>query len=479
MVRRRLSRIVAAAILVALALAVAGCGGKEEAAANAVPASASLAPEDALGFVTITSDEGAEQWRRADALLALFPDARDSVVAQIEQELDDQGLTWDEDVAPALGPETVVVVTKDEKVVVFTKPDDQNALRKLLSTSDTPLVTDTLSGWTAVTETTADLTAFRASLAQGTLDAVETFRESMGALPADALARGWVDLRGVTQEVSKAFDAVEETQDLDVEDLAAAVSAEEDGVLLSLGVHGPDDLGASSYEPKLLERVPADAVLALSFGGTQGVLDRVERSVDLKGISGFLDDTVGISFDRVLDALSGEGALYVRDGGADLPEVTLALRPPDADETWSSIENAARKIASDAGGRVETGSEGGRTVARLVLDDLTVVFAKVDSDVILVSTGAKALDEYVGDGAKLKDASTFRNAADRVELGDRTNGFVYVDLDGLIPFIEQVAGPDTVPDEAREVLSSLDSVIFQTDADGGTIRFSGFLRIPR
>jgi hypothetical protein len=474
-VRRRPLRIAAAATLGALAFAVAGCGGATS-EAGSVPESASLAPKDALGFVTIVTDEGSDQWRRADRLLALFPDARESVVSEIEQGLTDEGLSWDEDVAPALGSETVVVVTKDTKVVVFTKPDDPAALEKLVASSDTPLVTDTVSGWTAMTETRADLDGYRASVAQGTLETVETFRSSMAALPAGALARGWADLRNVTEQVTQALDAIEQAKEIEVEDLAAAVSAEDDGVFLSVGVRGPDAMGSTSYEPTLLTQVPANAVLALSFGGTQGTLDKVERSVDLEGISGFLDDMIGVSFDGVLEALSGEGVLYVREGTDDFPEITLVL-DPDADETWASIEKAARKIATDAGGRVETGTQGGRTVNRLVLEELTVVYTRVDSDVILVSTGTEALDQYLGDGAKLEDESTFRNAADRVDLGDRTNGFVYVDIDGLIPFVESLAGPDTVPADGREVLSSLDSVILQTDAGSGTVRFSGFLRV--
>jgi hypothetical protein len=473
--RRRLSRIVAAMAVGTLALVVAGCAGKEE--AGAVPASASLAPKDALGFVTVVSDEGSEQWKRADRLLSLFPEARASVLSEVERGLADEGLGWDDDVAPALGPETVVVVTKDRDVVGFTKPDDAAALEALLGKSDDPLVTDTVAGWTAFAETKADIDAYRVSRAQGTLDDVGTFRDSMGALPSDAIARGWIDLHRVTQEVSQAFDAVKQTNELDVQGLAAAVTSEQDGVLVSIGVRGADGMGTTSYEPKLLDPVPADAVLALSFGGTQGVLDKVESTVNLEGISGAIDDAIGISFDSVLEALSGEGVLYVRDGGGEIPEVTVVLDPPDADKTWSSIETAARKAADEAGGRIETGTESGRTVNRLVLEQLTVFFTRVDSDVILLSTGAKALAEYLGDGPKLQDEPTFRIAADRVDLGDRTNGFVYVDLDGLIPFIEQLTGPDSVPAEGREALSAMDSVIFQSDADGDSVRFSGFLRI--
>jgi hypothetical protein len=44
-------------------------------------------------------------------------------------------------------------------------------------------------------------------------------------------------------------------------------------------------------------------VAALSFGGTQGLLDRVEGAVDVDEISSALEETVGVSLDGVLDAL--------------------------------------------------------------------------------------------------------------------------------------------------------------------------------
>ena len=139
--------------------------------------------------------------------------------------------------------------------------------------------------------------------------------------------------------------------DLGVDWLAAALAAEEDGVHLSLGVRTPDDNG-SSYEPELVDRVPADAVAALSFGGTQGFLDRVEGTVDVGEISKVLQDTVGVSLDGLLDALSGEGLLYVRKGGAEVPEVTLVLAPPDADEAFDTVDRVVRKLALQSGEKV-------------------------------------------------------------------------------------------------------------------------------
>ena len=200
----------------------------------------------------------------------------------------------------------------------------------------------TVSDWTALAGTQADIDAYRAALGGGTLDGVQSFEDAMTGLPAEALVRGWVDLARPPSELASAFEQPARGE-LGVDWLAAALAAEEDGVHLSLGVRTPDGNG-SSYEPELVERVPADAVAALSFGGTQGVLDRIEGTVDVGEISKVLQDTIGVSLDGLLDALSGEGLLYVRKGGAEVPEVTLVLAPPD--RTRRSTPSTASSASS-------------------------------------------------------------------------------------------------------------------------------------
>ena len=65
-------------------------------------------------------------------------------------------------------------------------------------------------------------------------------------------------------------------------------------MLVTLALRTPG--GADTrYEPVLFERVPADAVAALSFGGTQELLDRVEGGVDLDAVSGAVEKATGIS----------------------------------------------------------------------------------------------------------------------------------------------------------------------------------------
>ena len=468
--------LIALATLAALALLAAGCGTSAD-EGGSVPGSAKLAPADAVAFVTLLTDDSSAQWEKADRLLGLIPEARAALLDSVRDELRQEKLTWDEDVAPALGDELVVVVTADQKPVVLLQPESEERLEALLETSDDPVARGTVSDWTALAATDAELDAYRAAVDRATLDSVDAFTEGMTVLPEDALARGWVDLRVVANDVASAFEESGVTGELGVDWLAAGVTAEDDGVHLSMGIRTPGDSG-TSYEPELLEHIPADAVAALSFGGTDGLLDRVEGAVDVDEISSALEEAVGVSLDGVLDALSGEGALYVRSGGEDVPEVTLVLAPPEAGKAFDTVDRAARSLSAELQTEVTTRTEDGRELHELRVEDVTVTYARLD-DRVIVTTGPTGIADFLGDGPKLADASGFTTAAERVELGDRTRGFAYVDLDGLIPLVEGLAGPDALPAEARDVLETLDSFVLQASGEGPTTTLSGFLRVTR
>ena len=463
-----------ALVVLTLAVVTTGCAASTE-RTGSVPESAKLAPADAVGFVTVVTDESSEQWEKADRLLGLFPDARVEVLGAVRTELAQEDLTWKDDVAPALGDELVVVVTAARKPVLLVQPESADALSALIAQSDDPLVQGTVSGWTALAETQTELDAYRAALGRGTLDGVDSFSDAMTGLPEEALVRGWVDFAALARDLASAFEQSNVQGELGVDWLAAALTAEDDGVHLSVGVRTPGGNG-SSYEPELFERVPADAVAALSFGGTQGTLDRIEGAVDVDSVSSALEDAVGVSLDGVLEALSGEGLLYVREGGEDLPEVTVVLAPPDPAKTFDTVDRVARTLAKETGAEVRTRHDGGLTLYELTAEGISLTYARVD-DSVMVTTGPKGIADFLGDGPKLVDDDAFASAADRVELGDRTRGFAYVDIDGLVPLVESLAGPDAVPAEARDVLGTLDSLILQGSGDGETTTLSGFLRV--
>ena len=126
---------------------------------------------------------------------------------------------------------------------------------------------------------------------------------------------------------------------------------------------------------------------------------------------------------------------------------------------------------------VTTSTENGVEVSKLVVEDVTIRYARLDADTIVVTTGEDALALLAGTGPKLVDSEGYRRAAEDVGLEDRTKGFVYVDVDGMLPLIENLAG-ESIPPDVRDGVAAVDSLIFQTSGDGDTTRVSGFVRVP-
>ena len=122
------------ATAVGFAVLAAGCSGSEPAA---TADSARLAPADAGVYASIDSDRDSSQWQQLEALLARIPGGDKAVEELLSDALGEAGLNWDEDVAPALGPELVVVLPGGSaQPVGLTQPDDEAKLQALLAKSD-------------------------------------------------------------------------------------------------------------------------------------------------------------------------------------------------------------------------------------------------------------------------------------------------------------------------------------------------------
>jgi len=470
--RRAISAL--ALLLAAFGLAVAGCGGAAEPAGGGVPESASLAPADALAYATVTTDESSGQWSQAADLLNRFPGANEDLQKQIATALEAESVTWKDDVAPALGPEVVLVVTSDRKTIVLTQPDDEDKLAALVAKSDETVVSATVDGWTALAEEQSDLTSYEASLARGTLAGDDGLEEGFAALPAEALVRGWVDVAALTPELRAELGQAGQDLDIGVDWLAAGFAAEDDGLRLAVGVRTPGGDG-TEYEPKLPERVPADAVVALSFGGTQKLVDQLERRIPLDQIAGQVEKATGVSVGGILDAFSGEGIVYVRPAGT-APEVTIALAPPDPDKVWETLDRLAHTLAQQSGSTVRTVTEDGREVSLVQVDGVTARYARLDGDTVILTTGVTGIRDFAADGDKLDSSDAFARAADAVGLGDRTSGFLYVDVDGLLPVVEGFAGGSLGADDRAE-LEKLDAFVLEASRGGDTTTLTGFLRL--
>ncbi|HEU5263292.1 MAG TPA: hypothetical protein VFU34_01545 [Gaiellaceae bacterium] len=457
--------------LAVTAVLVSGCGS----ASTQIPESASLAPADAVVFAMVTTDDTSSQWQKAERVLERIPGARGGLVNAIEQGLSEEGLDWKVDVAPALGDEVVVVVTAELRPVVLLQPRSVEKLDALLETSGKEIVRGEVEGHVALAENDADLADYRAALERGTIEGDESLAAGLDALPEESLGLVWVDMAALTHELGSLFErATQENVDFGIDWLSAALSAEDDGIFVAVGARAPG-AGDTHYEPTLFRRVPADAVVAISFGGTQGALDRLQGQVDVDEFSKAIEELTGVSLDGIVDALSGEGVFYVRPA-AELPDVTLALAPPDPQKTWSTVDRLVRKLATEMQATVSTTIENGLEVSMLDIEGVMIRYARLDADTIVVTTSEVALTSLAG-GAKLVDSEGYRRAAGDVGLEERTKGFVYVDVDGMLPLIESLAG-ESVPANVRDGFEAVDSLIFQTSGDGDTTRVTGFVRVP-
>jgi hypothetical protein len=61
--------------------------------------------------------------------------------------------------------------------------------------------------------------------------------------------------------------------------------------------------------------------------------------------------------------------------------------------------------------------------------------------------------------------------------GERTRGFLYVDLDGVVPLVGAASSGTEVPADAKDVLSALDSFVLRGTGEGEVTQLQGFLRL--
>src|SRR4029079_15954763 len=153
-----MNKVALVLVVAALLLPAVGCG--EGASSGA--AGASVAPAATQVFVSVDTSFDSSEWEAGRSLLAKFPDG-DRAVAWILGELGGKGVDFEQDVKPAVGPETdfvVLDVTGNGKLVGLTQPEDKAQLDALLVKRREPLVSREIDGWVAFSDTGANLDEF-------------------------------------------------------------------------------------------------------------------------------------------------------------------------------------------------------------------------------------------------------------------------------------------------------------------------------
>jgi hypothetical protein len=462
-----------AGLLAAAALVSAGCGGSGGGGGSSSD-TASLAPKDAGAFVVVDTDQASTQWKNAEALLAKIPGGKKSLDDALSQIGGAKGLDFAKDVAPAFGKQLVVVVLAGAKdPVLLMKPDDSKKLEALLAKDTKPHVTGDVAGWTAVAMTQKELDSYTAALTKGTLSGERAFSKATDGLPADSLAHGYVNGSGLVNALGAASGVTESLSGVNVPGLSSSSSAANQigtiGFAISASDHGFRLDGAliqkngavpTSFTPTLLDRVPADALVAISFDGAGQGQKAIDQALKQGGSQlQTIEKQLGVKLDDLVAALDGEGVLYVR-AGAPIPEITLVVKPNDAAGAKATFDTLVGKLGSSAG-------------SALPGLQLTVTNS---NGVVYLSTASGAAASFGGDGAKLTATARFKEAAKEIGFDGKTSGLGYVDVHALGPLLKTALGAlggsgGSSATSGLEGLSAFDTAVFGATADGSRTRF--------
>ena len=492
----RTPRFLTAALLATVAVGLAGCGGGVATTSASGDSGSKLVRSDALAFVAVDSDLGSSQWQQLDELSKKFP-GRSKALAQLKQGLAENGVDYEQDVKPALGPEVDIVAisgpgANQTSAVALTKPKDAAKFKALIAKlnahdqdpSAKPAVYKAIDdGWYAVSESQAQIDAALTDSGGAALSDNSTFKAALEKLPGEALVKAYVDgrqlnelIQAQSQKSASPFDP--STLGLDkLEFVAASTSAESDGIR-ARGVTSGADVGGGDFSSKLLDGVPGDALAFLNFrgAGTTDQLKKLEANPTVVQALAQIQAVLGVSLDDILALLHNEVALYVRPG-AGIPEVTLALETKDQAAALSTLDRLAARLAATTGSQVQPGKQGDHGIKTVDLGQIAIHYGGL-GDKVLITTGVNGIADY-GSGSKLTDSADFKQAKSAAEMPDSTGGFFYLDLKNSIPLLEGLAGlaGRTPPAEVTENVRPLRSFLAWMEGSGSTRTFDAFLEI--
>jgi hypothetical protein len=514
-------RAFAAMLLAGAALVVAGCGGSGASNASSVTAdsasSASLAPKNAGLWVSVDTDRSSSQWQALDAVLGRIPGAQalvDDALAQIGSASGSTSggtkLDFRRDIQPALGKEVVVVLPSGAAdPVLLAKPDDPGKLDALLGRADSGTVKGERDGWTVVAPNQKALDAYDAAGSNGSLADSDSFRKAMNGLPGDALVRAYADADGLAGAAGNASGVANGAlKTVSIPGLgnltrSQAASSVDPKALANIGIVGltasagdhivrvdgnwqaAKGANPAEYTPALLDRVPADALAAVSFSGSQFNSDQIRSTLEQAGATQLdqLQQTLGVTLDDLLHVVDGEGVLYVRPG-LIVPEVTAVAKPSDVERALATIDEIVTRAAGSQGAKITETDQGGVHWKQVNVSIVSIAWGR-DGDRLVVTTQPQGLGAFDGNEAKLVGSARFKTAAADVGFADKTNGFAYVDVKGLTPLVKTIAAAassgsatsDPTFDKVVQALDAIDTVAVNSTADGQVFHFQAAVRV--
>lgn len=478
-------RTLLAALTASATLVASGCGGGSDSksGASGEESAASIVPASAAVHLSVESDLDSEQWTKLETVLEKFP-GRSSVLEKVRSELGEENLEYERDVAPALGDQVELVLLEfenvGENVILLAKPDDEEKLDELLAKIDeTPAKTE-IDGFTAIADESGALESLRRAGGEESLADSDSFQAAMADLPAEAVAKIYVNGEGAERALEEELPAW--SSGLARQGLqwaGVAVEALENGVRIEGTVNAENErTKIENYTPKLLDSIPAGALAVVSFrGGSDQLDEQLEANPKLRRQLSQLQAALGVSFQELTALFRGEGALYVRED-SPFPEVTLVLEAADEADALRSLDELAERAGGLFGSRPTKTTVSGIEVTTMGFGRFAVSYAAFDGK-LLLTTAISGITDFRDDGKKLTDDAAFTDAREAAEVPDEIAALAYVNIRESVELatkFAQVAGED-VPPEVDANLRPLEGFLMHSEQDGNESHFSGFLEI--
>jgi hypothetical protein len=466
------------AVLTAVASVAAGCGGASGGGGSSGSA-VGLVPGDAIAFVTVATDTGGTQLKNAQAVLDKFP-AHTKLIAAFEKSLASSGMNAAQ-LETAVGPEVDVAILKvDGKPVPvgFTKPKDVTAFTALLKKAKS----EQISGWTVFASTQAALDAVKNRTTN--LSDASDYQDASKSLPGDTLASAFAGksafaLAGpLADKASSQAGAAASAIDLSkLGWVAGAVTSHDDGIELEFHAHSTPASSAASSSQSLAGEIPGGVLAAASFDGSRNVSSLSASALAQPGAASILaqvQKVLGVSVQDLVQAVNGPAILYLK-AGAPLPEVTLVVKPADAQKAAQTVGALIGKFAKNA--KPTSTTVNGVTLQSVPLGPVSLYYGVLDGQLVLTDSQT-AIGELQSKSNRLADDDAFKAAKKASGLPDSSPAWLYVDLQDTIPAVESLAtlAGQAVPPTVGPNLQPLKSLVVYGSSDSGTTTAVVFLQ---
>ncbi len=521
--RRTTSGVVVA--MAAASLAVAGCGGGQASTGARASDVASFIPAGSPVYIELSTDLGGKQWTQTVELAKRFP-GYGKLVAKVTDQLANEKIDFQGQIKPLLGSSAAVGVLdikglakrdpapsvvgaidladgKDAEFLTLIQGGKDPAKKvgrhdgvDLYGDSDATFAV--LDGTILVSDTqervNRAIDAHRGGTSQ-TMAGSTKLKAAFSELPDEVLAQGFIDV-GALVRIAGASGGEAIAKQLKNSGIGAdavaglSVSAEPDGVRIkAVGLGLGQSAGMTEpFTPKLVDKVPADAVAYLGFKNAFALGEQIIKQVGgqdpeaKKALSqaSLALPLLGINLDDVKGLTSLEHAVVVTKG-AKFPGVVAALEvadPARAVATLDALRKSAPALLEKSGTKIPAFAKvalaNGVTGWQSAITPEAGVVYGVDGNLALIGTLPEAVKQVQSPVSKLTDDPAYQ-AAIR-QMPSKVDGLVWINGEELLTALDAAGVLKRAPTEVIANLRPLKNLAAWTTG-GEKPTFEAFLTV--